>query len=57
MAWICWYAQRGIANCAKDVISLVWTMPECPKRLGKRETSLHICVASRVRRCTAATGE
>ena len=57
MAWICWYAQRSIAYGAKDAVPLYWTMPERPNGHGKRDASLHICVASGVRRCTAATGE
>ena len=57
MAWICWYAQRSIVISTKNAILSVWIMPERPKWSGKREASLHICVASKVRRGTSATGE
>ena len=58
MAWLRWYAQRGI----------VWTLdeidvppdaekPDFRLNTGSGDVAGPFCVAARVRRSTAATGE
>lgn len=58
MAWLCWYGQRGIV-WSEDEIGILpdAEKPDFRDKSGSGDTALSICVESRVRRSTAATGE
>lgn len=58
MALICYYAQHYIAYTqAKSGIALDVFQPTQPMMFNKNDPVLSCCMASRVRRSTAATGE
>lgn len=58
MAWLCWYGQRGII-CGVDEIGVLSDAekPDFRAKSGSGDAARHFCLAARVRRSTAATGE
>lgn len=58
MAWISYYIRRARALVAVlACIHARWGETRTPGIHGIIPATLHCCMASRVRRCTAATGE
>ena len=58
MAWLRWYAQRGIVWYEDETDILPDAeKPDFRTKSGSGDVALPVCVASRVRRSTAATGE
>lgn len=58
MAWLRWYAQR----CIVWTLDEIGVLPDAEKpdfraKSGSGDVALPVCVAARVRRSTAATGE
>ena len=58
LAWIRLYGQMGIIWYENEnSVSLDAEKPDFREKSGKRDAALPICLATMVRRCTAATGE
>lgn len=58
MAWLCWYGQRGIIWYEDEIdVLLDAEKPDFRKKSGSGDVAQSFCVAARVRRSTAATGE
>ena len=58
MAWLRWYAQRGIIYSPDEIGVLPDAeKPDFRMKSGSGDVAGPFCVAARVRRSTAATGE
>lgn len=58
MAWLCWYGQRRIIWPVDEIDVLSDAeKPDFRMKSGSGDVAGPFCVAARVRRSTAATGE
>lgn len=58
MAWLRWYAQRGIIYSPDEIDVLPDAeKPDFRMKSGSGDVAGPFCLAARVRRSTAATGE
>ena len=58
MAWLCWYGQRDIIW----IVDEIGVLPDAEKpdfraKSGSGDAARSVCLAARVRRSPAATGE
>lgn len=58
MAWTCWYAQRGVIWYEDEIdVPPDAEKPDFRLNTGSGDAAQPFCVAAKVRRSTAATGE
>ena len=58
MAWLRWYGQRGIIWPVDEIgVPPGAEKPDFRAKPGSGDAARHFCLAARVRRSTAATGE